>query len=121
MHSVLVDAKSDRLESIEQYLARDYFRFEELLTAGGDTHIVATELNALSTIRQEIGRTRTWPFNTELLRTLVISVVTPNRHWPIEINPTIALRQSVLKPCFTELTLGIVAKIWITRSPTWGC
>ena len=44
VHSVLAAAKSDRLESIEQYLARDYFRFEELLTAGGDTHIVATEL-----------------------------------------------------------------------------
>lgn len=77
VHRILASAKNGRLDSIEHHLARAYYRFEELLSTSGDTHVVATEINALATVKQEVKRTRTWPYNTEMLRTLVISVLTP--------------------------------------------
>ena len=38
---------------------------------------MATEMNALAIGKQELKATRTWPYNTEMLRTIFISIITP--------------------------------------------
>jgi hypothetical protein len=77
VHRVLASAKDERLGSIEGYLARAFREFEGQLSTGSDAHEVATEINALATLKYEVKQTRTWPYNTEMLRTVAISVITP--------------------------------------------
>jgi len=77
VHRVIAAAKADRLLTIEGYLARACREFEERLSAGKEVHEVATQINALATLKHEVQLTRTWPYNTEMLRTVAISVVTP--------------------------------------------
>jgi hypothetical protein len=77
VHRVLAAARKQQLDSVERHLARAYYRLEELIAANQDTHAVAAELNALATSKQEVKAIRTWPYNTEMLRTIFISIVTP--------------------------------------------
>ena len=77
VHRLLAATKRQRLESVERHLARACSRLEELISQNLDTHAVATELNALATSKRELKTIRTWPYNTEMLRTILISVVTP--------------------------------------------
>ena len=77
VHRVLAAAKHERMGTIEGYLSRACRRFEDLLSAAGDTHAVATEVNALAILKQEIKQAQTWPYNTAMLRTMSISIVTP--------------------------------------------
>jgi hypothetical protein len=74
---VLASAKRQNLESVERHLARAYHRLEESIAADQDTFAAATELNALATSKQELKTIRTWPYNTEMVRTIFISIVTP--------------------------------------------
>ena len=76
VHQLLTTTKQQKLESVEHHLARAYYRMEELITANQDTFAVATELNALAISKQELKAIRTWPYNTEMLRTIFISIVT---------------------------------------------
>ena len=77
VHRVLAATKQQKLESVEHHLARAYYRLEELIAENQDTYAVATELNALAISKQELKAIRTWPYNTEMLRTIFISIVTP--------------------------------------------
>ena len=77
VHRVLAATRRQRVESIERHLASACYRLEALIAEGQDTHAVATELNALATSRQQLKAVRTWPYNTEMLRTIVVSIVTP--------------------------------------------
>jgi hypothetical protein len=77
VHRVLAATKRQKLASVELHLARAYYRLEELIAANQDTHTVATELNALAISKQELKAIRTWPYNTQMLRTIFISVVIP--------------------------------------------
>ena len=77
VHRVLAATRRQRVESIERHLASACDRLEALIAEGRDTQVVATELNALATSRQQLKAVRTWPYNTEMLRTIVVSIVTP--------------------------------------------
>jgi hypothetical protein len=77
VHRVVAAMKKEQLESVEHHLARAYYRLEALIAENQDTYAVATELNALATSKQELKAIRTWPYNTEMLRTIFISIVTP--------------------------------------------
>jgi hypothetical protein len=77
VHRVLAATKQQKLESVEHHLARAYYRLEELIAENQDTYAVATELNALAISKQELKAIRTWPYNTEMVRTIFISIVTP--------------------------------------------
>jgi hypothetical protein len=77
VHRVLASAKRQNLDSVEHHLARAYYRLEESIGANQDTFAAATELNALAISKQELKTIRTWPYNTEMVRTIFISIVTP--------------------------------------------
>jgi hypothetical protein len=76
-HRVLAMTKRRHLEIADRSLADVYSRFQELAAEGRDTFAMATQINAIATMRHELKITRTWPYNTEMLRTLFISAVTP--------------------------------------------
>jgi len=77
VHRVLAATRRQKLESVEHRLARAFYRLEELTAEDQDTHAVATEMNALAISKQQLKTIRTWPYNTELLRTILVSIVTP--------------------------------------------
>jgi len=77
VHRVLAATRRQKLESVERHLARAYYRLEELIAENQDTHAVATELNALAISKQELKAIRTWPYNTQILRTIFISILSP--------------------------------------------
>jgi hypothetical protein len=77
VHRVLAAEKHQQLESVEHHLARAYYKLEELIAENRDTYAVATEMNALAISKQELKAVRTWPYNTEMLRTIFISILVP--------------------------------------------
>ncbi len=76
-HRVLAAAKSRQLAYIERNLAETYARFQELLAADRNSFALATQINAIAAIKHELKTSGTWPYNTEMLRTLFISVLAP--------------------------------------------
>lgn len=76
-HSMLAAAKRQQLRLTEQNLARAYYILQDSIAKNQDTYAASTELNALATSKQELKLTRTWPYNTEILRILFVSVLTP--------------------------------------------
>jgi hypothetical protein len=77
VHRLLAAIKRQKLEAVGRHLARACNRLEELISEDQDTHAVATELNALATIKRELQRITTWPYNMEMLRTILISAAAP--------------------------------------------
>ena len=77
VHRLLAAIKRQRLESVGRQLARACDRLEELISQDQDTHAVATELNALATIKRELQTMTTWPYNTQMLRTILVSAAAP--------------------------------------------
>jgi hypothetical protein len=77
VHRLLAATKRQRLESVERHLARACNKLEKLLSEDLDAQGVATQLNALATSKRELEAIRTWPYNTDMLRTIVISAVAP--------------------------------------------
>ena len=47
------------------------------LTDHQNTHAAATDVNAWAVAKHELKAARTWPYNTEMLRTLFISIMAP--------------------------------------------
>ena len=77
VHRLLAAIKRQKLETVGRHLGRACNRLEELISQGLDTHLAATELNALSTMKRELQSITTWPYNTEMLRAILISAVAP--------------------------------------------
>ena len=77
VHRLLAATRREKLELVEHHLARAYYRLEELIAENRDTYTVATELNALVTSKQQLKAIRTWPYNTEMLRTIFVSILAP--------------------------------------------
>ena len=76
-HGLLIATKKRQLTVVDRRIARTYRQLLELDTRGQDTQSVATELNAWAVAKQELMLTRTWPYNTQMLRTLLVSVLMP--------------------------------------------
>jgi hypothetical protein len=76
-HQVLAATKQRQLQFIDRTLADVYRRFQQLIAEERDTLALATQINAIAAIKQELKAARTWPYNTEMLRTLFISVLAP--------------------------------------------
>lgn len=76
-HRVLAAAKRRQLEFVDRTLAGFYRRFQEQLAEEQDTVPLATQINAMAAIKQELKGSRSWPYDTETMRTLVISVLSP--------------------------------------------
>ena len=76
-HRILTDAKADIRESVDRSLAISLYKLQELSSSDEDTHLIATEINAWAIFKQQVKETRVWPYNTEMLQTLFVSVLIP--------------------------------------------
>jgi hypothetical protein len=74
---VLTGAKKQMLEGVERGMAKALYRFQELPSGGEGTHLIAAEINAWAIFKKEVKETRVWPFNTEILHSLLVSILTP--------------------------------------------
>ena len=76
-HRVLANAKAKELESVQnqlQYACRELlFQIEN----GQETDSTPNQINALAVYEKQLKETRTWPYNTAMLRTLFFSVLIP--------------------------------------------
>jgi hypothetical protein len=76
-HRVLLAVKQQKLAGIERLIGQTFCRLETLAANGADTQPVATEVQAWLTLEQRVKQLRTWPYDTEMLRTLFLSVLAP--------------------------------------------
>jgi hypothetical protein len=76
-HRLLAAAKRGQLAFVDRALADAYRRLRAQIAGGLDTLAPATQIHAMAALKQELRAARTWPYNTEMLRTLFISVLMP--------------------------------------------
>jgi hypothetical protein len=76
-HSTLRHAKLQELVGIQRLIGQTMRKLEARVAEGADTQSVVNEVPVLLTLEQRLKQTRTWPYNTEMLRTLFISVLAP--------------------------------------------
>lgn len=76
-HRVLVDEKNRELEAVQRNILLACRTLMERFAAGENTGTLAAEINALVTYEERLLGTRTWPYDTAMLRTLFFSVILP--------------------------------------------
>jgi hypothetical protein len=76
-HRVLAAAKRKELALVERNIARTYERLKQAPTGVEAAQATAEELNAWIAMEKRLEETRTWPYNTSMLRVLFLSVLIP--------------------------------------------
>ena len=76
-HRLLAAHKKRHRAEAEATIAQAYSELTALTAQGASTAQVESSISAWAVIDDRLKLTRTWPYNTEMLRTLVITVLTP--------------------------------------------
>jgi hypothetical protein len=76
-HRMLLRVKKQQLATVERLIGQTSANFQSLTADRADTQSAATDLQAWLALEQRLKQTRTWPYDTEMLRTLFLSVLTP--------------------------------------------
>jgi hypothetical protein len=76
-HRTLRHAKLQKLAGTQRLIGQTMRKLEARVAEGADTQSVVNEVPVLLTLEQRLKQTRTWPYDTEMLRTLFISVLAP--------------------------------------------
>ncbi|MCP4164844.1 MAG: hypothetical protein GY759_02990 [Chloroflexi bacterium] len=76
-HRLLAATKKQQIATADGRFVQIYHQWQELDTSDQDTYSVAMKLNAWAVVKYELMLTRSWPYNTEMLRTLFITVLIP--------------------------------------------
>ena len=76
-HRVLSKAKEAELSKAKNHFQQACRHLIELRENGVDTGNLPAEINALAAYQTQLQTTRTWPYNTSMLRTLFFSVLIP--------------------------------------------
>ena len=76
-HLVLHQAKQDALGVAQRHLGHAYRTLDELTVQRAELQSIAAEVNAWNAMEQRLKVARTWPYNTEMLRTLFLSALVP--------------------------------------------
>jgi hypothetical protein len=76
-HRILKRVKEQKLVSVQRSIGQTIVKLETLTAKGADIQPLATEVQLWLTLEQRLKKTRTWPYDTEMLRTLFISVLAP--------------------------------------------
>jgi hypothetical protein len=76
-HRLLTHLKGEQLSSAETSFVQAYRRLQIGTENAADAYRAASEVNAWISVKHELKQTQTWPYNTEMLRTLSVSVLTP--------------------------------------------
>ncbi len=76
-HRILRHAKQQELAGLQRLIGQTMRRLEALVAEGADTQSVVSEVPVLLTLEQRLKQTRTWPYDTELLHALSLSILVP--------------------------------------------
>jgi peptidoglycan/LPS O-acetylase OafA/YrhL len=76
-HRVLANAKARELDSVRDHLKVSFRALHHRLNNNINTEIIPAEINALAEYEKHLQETRTWPYNTAMLRTLFFSILIP--------------------------------------------
>ena len=76
-HRLLSSTRREQLTLAQGHVAAAYDRLQKAAAATPEASAAATEFNAWTGAKQELRMARTWPYNTEMLRTLVVSGLVP--------------------------------------------
>lgn len=76
-HRVLQRVKQEKLANVQRMIGQTFGKLETPAADGADTQRMATEVQAWLMLEQRLKQTRTWPYDTEILRALFLSVLTP--------------------------------------------
>lgn len=76
-HRVLQRVKQEKLANVQRMIGQTFGKLETPAADGADTQLMATEVQAWLMLEQRLKQTRTWPYDTEILRALFLSVLTP--------------------------------------------
>jgi len=76
-HRVLANAKNTELAMVRKQLQNSFRHMLQLLETNQVTNNLPNEINALAIYETHLKETRTWPYNTAMLRTLFFSVLIP--------------------------------------------
>ena len=76
-HLVLHQAKQDALGVAQRHLGHAYRTLDELTVQRAELQSIAAEVSAWNAMEQRLKVARTWPYNTEMLRTLFLSALVP--------------------------------------------
>ncbi len=76
-HRVLAAAKRKELEAVQKNILQTSRALMERITDGDSGGSLGTEINALVTYEGRIRGTRTWPYDTTILRALFFSLIIP--------------------------------------------
>ncbi|MGD2157818.1 MAG: hypothetical protein PVG32_13170 [Anaerolineales bacterium] len=76
-HRVIAAAKASELEAVRRHILRSCRELLERLERNQDSGKLPAEINALGVYERRLKSTRTWPYNTAMLRTLFFSVLFP--------------------------------------------
>jgi len=76
-HRVLAAEKKRELEAVQRNILLACRTLMKRFAANENTGTLAAEINALVTYEERLQATRTWPYNTAMLRTLFFFVIPP--------------------------------------------
>lgn len=76
-HRVLLRVKDEKLAGVRRLIGQTFRTLETLAADGADTRQAAAEVQAWLVLEQRLKQARTWPYDTETLRALTLSVLTP--------------------------------------------
>lgn len=76
-HRTLARVKAQKLLLVQQAGGRLFRQWEELSTHGAETQALSDEIQALLALEQRLKLVPTWPYTVEMLRTLLLSALTP--------------------------------------------
>ena len=76
-HRLLRHAKLLELTRLQRLIGQTMRKLEAQVAEGVDTQALVSEVPVLLTLEQRLKQARTWPYDTELLRALFITVLAP--------------------------------------------
>ncbi|NIV37666.1 MAG: hypothetical protein GWN58_52100 [Anaerolineae bacterium] len=76
-HRVLADAKQQELDLAQTRISQAYQALKREAQGGEAIQAIAIEIDAWISYKERLGKTRTWPYNTEIIRNLLISTLMP--------------------------------------------
>lgn len=76
-HRLLKRLRDKQLVTAESQFSQAYLRLQMETASSGGAPRAATEVSAWLAVKHELKQAQTWPYNTEMLRTLFVSVLAP--------------------------------------------
>jgi hypothetical protein len=76
-HRLLASTKKREITLVDRKIAQGYRGLLQLESQQQDLQPISAEFIAWATAKQQLNAARTWPYNTEMLRTLFVTVLIP--------------------------------------------